>query len=172
MSGSRPVLSLLVCRNRQKTRSVRTGLLRRITRHLLEEELRVESYELCLHLVDAPEITRLNEHFLRHAGPTDVIAFDHAVSTPDLLVPRRLHGELFICLPVAVEQARKFRATWPAEVARYVVHGLLHLCGYDDQEPAARRVMKRQENRLLRRLAAHFRFADLARPRSAKPALR
>jgi probable rRNA maturation factor len=63
----------------------------------------------------------------------------------------------------AILQARRFRTTWQAEVMRYIIHGTLHLLGYDDLRMPARRMMKRQENRLLRRLAKDFPPASLAR---------
>jgi probable rRNA maturation factor len=57
-------------------------------------------------------------------------------------------------VPEAVRQAAEFGTTWEAELLRYVIHGILHLRGYDDLEPAKRRVMKREENRLVRKLAS------------------
>ena len=72
-----------------------------------------------------------------------------------------LHGEIFICLDDAVKQAREFRTTWQGELTRYVIHGLLHLCGHDDLKPAARRKMKREENRLLRVVAKRFALSKL-----------
>jgi len=50
---------------------------------------------------------------------------------------------------------------------RYVVHGLLHLRGYDDRQPAARRQMKREEDRLLTQLARRFPFRRLGKARRA-----
>jgi rRNA maturation RNase YbeY len=127
-------------------------------------------------------MTRLNETFLRHAGSTDVIAFDYAedavgqASSPSsrtrtgkMSDPRRpLHGEIFVCMDEAILQARRFRTSWQAEVVRYVVHGTLHLLGYDDQHAADRRRMKREEDRLCAVLAARFALSQLAR----KPRLR
>ena len=52
----------------------------------------------------------------------------------------------------AVAQATEFKTTWQSEVVRYVVHGVLHLLGHDDLQPDLRRKMKREENRLVRRL--------------------
>lgn len=101
--------------------------------------------ELGIHLVSAREMARVNWDFLRHEGSTDVITFDHGST------PQRLHGELFISVADAVKQAGEFGTAWPEELARYVIHGLLHLHGYDDLEPAKRRVMKREENRLVKR---------------------
>jgi probable rRNA maturation factor len=144
-------LRTLVIRNRQRTKALHVPLLRRLAREVIDEELYVQAYELCLHLVDAPEMAGMNEQYLQHTGSTDVITFDlgdseHGASGPML-------GEIFISIPDAVKQAREFRTTWQAELARYLIHGLLHLRGYDDLEPDARRVMKREEGRLLRKVA-------------------
>jgi probable rRNA maturation factor len=75
-----------------------------------------------------------------------------------------LNGELFLCLDDAVKQAREFHTTWQSELVRYVIHGLLHLCGHDDLNPSARRRMKREENRLLREIAKQFPLARLGTP--------
>jgi probable rRNA maturation factor len=71
-----------------------------------------------------------------------------------------LHGEIFICLNDAVKQALEFRTTWQGELTRYVIHGLLHLCGHDDLQPAARRIMKREENRVLRAITKRFALSE------------
>jgi probable rRNA maturation factor len=174
-------MSELVLRNRQRVRRVNGTLLRRVVRSLLAELLGVAPWELGVHLVGAAEITRLNEQFLRHAGPTDVITFDYAAGfqpaarqarraavLPDRLgAGRALQGEIFICVDEAVRQARRFRTTWQSELVRYVVHGVLHLRGGDDRRAAARRVMKREEDRLLRKLADRVPLAKLAAARAA-----
>ena len=74
-----------------------------------------------------------------------------------------LHGEIFLCLDDAVAQAGQFDTAWQSELARYLLHGLLHLHGFDDRTPAARRKMKREENRLLRLAKQQFRIHWLAR---------
>jgi len=157
--------------NHQRTRKSNLRLLKQIAAALLDD-LNIEGAELGVHLVAAPEIIRLNEQFLRHAGPTDVIAFDHSGSRRRTLDPgpktpgprRQLHGEIFICVDEAVLQARKFRASWQSEITRYLVHGVLHLLGHDDSRPAERRKMKRAEDRRLRELSRRFSLAHLARP--------
>ena len=199
----------LVFKNRQRVRRVDTPLLRRITRWLLEESLGVRDCELCIHLVGAEEMARVNQEFLQHAGSTDVITFDHSeasgpdsdhfpmtlggivasASSPHPSPPsdggegaRRageealigeatvyqreavsLQGELFVCLDDAVKQAKEFKTSWQSELTRYVIHGLLHLRGHDDLKPAARRVMKKEENRLLREISREFSLPRLAR---------
>jgi probable rRNA maturation factor len=154
----------------QRAPRVDLRLLRRVTRALLGR-LQIASHDLAISLVSAEEIARLNGTFLNHPGPTDVIAFDY---TPRKLPKTRrgrshapapvegpLHGDIFICPEQAEAQARQFRVTWQAEIARYVVHGVLHLMGYDDHDAADRREMKRVENRLLAVLARQFDLEDL-----------
>lgn len=131
-------------------------LLRTITKTLLTEILLIENFDLAVYVVRAPEMSRLNGKFLQHEGSTDVITFDYTDS------PRDLRGEIFICIDDAIEQARQFRASWPSEIVRYTIHGILHLQGFDDLRPAARRKMKREENRLLREITRLFPLRKLA----------
>ena len=149
----------LVFRSRQRVRRVHTAMLRRVARWLLEDSLGVSDYEICIHLVGADEMARINQAFLQHEGSTDIITFDHAESTQ----AGTLHGEMFICLDDALKQAREFKTSWQNELTRYVIHGVLHLRGYDDLKPAARRVMKREENRLVRAASREFPLARLAK---------
>ncbi|MGD0614216.1 MAG: rRNA maturation RNAse YbeY [Verrucomicrobiota bacterium] len=132
----------LSIRNRQRAVPVNVRHLRRFAACLLRVLGTAEPCDLGICLVRPPEMSRLNETFLRHAGATDVIAFDYGS-------PPGLHGEIFICLE---------------ELARYVIHGLLHLTGYDDRRPGDRRRMKLEEDRLLRRLGRCCAIPELARP--------
>jgi probable rRNA maturation factor len=126
-------------------------------------DLKLDEPELGIQLVGARKMAQLNWRFLRHAGSTDVITFDHGAANSALWsAPGRLHGELFICVDEAVAQAAAFRTTWQSEVVRYLVHGVLHLLGHDDLRPEWRRRMKRAENRLLRRLEQRFSLAQLS----------
>jgi probable rRNA maturation factor len=114
---------------------------------LLCDLLALPGFDLGVYIVGAKEMTRLNETFLQHQGSTDVITFDYAEPGE-----AGLHGEIFVCVDEALLQARRFHATWQSELLRYMVHGVLHLRGYDDQRPADRRKMKQAENRWLREL--------------------
>jgi probable rRNA maturation factor len=149
--------SNLSVRNRQRTRPVDCRLVARVTRTLLRDLLQRNSFDLTIYLVGAPEITRLNEEFLQHRGPTDVITFDYG----DTAAPELLSGEIFICLDEAAKQAGRFRTSWQREMLRYVVHGILHLCGYDDRTARARGRMKRQEDRLVKQLTERFQIQQL-----------
>ncbi len=77
----------LVLRNRQRARRVNLPLLRQIVATLLQHLLPDRLVDLGIHIVDAPEITRLNETFLHHLGTTDVITFDYA-TPPDPCMPK------------------------------------------------------------------------------------
>ena len=150
--------------NRQRTKKINTRFLKQIVAELFTE-LKITEAELGIHLVGAKEMARVNWQFLQHAGSTDVITFDHRnfkfqISNFKL----EIHGELFICVDDAIKQSKEFKTSWQAEVVRYVVHGVLHLLGYDDLKPHLRRTMKREENRQVRLLAQRFSLAQLARP--------
>jgi probable rRNA maturation factor len=157
-------MNVLAFRNRQQARSLNLPLLRRLTRRVLEQELGVSQYELGVHFVEQEEMARVNQQFLQHEGSTDVITFDHAgleTGAPNL------HGEIFISVADAIKQAREFSTSWQAELARYIIHALLHLRGHDDLNPVTRKAMKREEDRLLRRVSAEFPLLMLARTRNA-----
>ena len=147
--------------NRQRTKKINTRLLKQIVGDLFAES-KIEQADLGIHLVAAPEMTRLNEKFLRHAGPTDVITFDYSTPRPQIPGPGRLlHGEIFVCVDEAVLQARRFGTSWQSEVVRYIVHGILHLLGFDDSNADVRRKMRREENRRLRAIARRFPLSKL-----------
>jgi probable rRNA maturation factor len=155
----------LALRNRQRTRRVDLRFLRKVAAAALKELPGVERHVLGVHLVADEEMAALNETFLGHEGPTDVITFDHEPRTTN----HALHGEIFICVDEAARNARQFRTTWQAEVMRYLVHGCLHLLGHDDKAPPARRRMKREEDRLMAVLAKRFPLSRVQRRRTVAP---
>jgi len=150
-------MSRLLFVNRQRVCRIDVPLLRRLVRFLLDRQLRVGEFSLCFHLVGARTMARVNDEFLGHTGPTDVITFDYTERGGPLC------GEVFVCPAEAVAQARSFRTTGAEELARYLVHATLHLLGEDDREPRARRRMKQREDRLVRELARRFPLRRLAR---------
>jgi len=168
----------LFIKNRQRTIPVNVRHLRWLTRDLLRELLGIDDFDLAVYVVRAPEMARLNETHLQHEGPTDVITFDYsnpvAADVRRLSIPGKklepphvgcypsVHGEIFVCIDEAVSQARTFRTTWQSELVRYVIHGVLHLRGYDDKRPADRRKMKREEDRLLAAIGRSFPMAKVA----------
>lgn len=148
---------VLQIRNRQRRWRIDTRRLKTLLAEVLAGELGVVSFEIGIHLVGAAEMARVNETFLQHEGSTDVITFSHR----ELPSSTELHGEIYVCVDEAVALAPRFRTTWQAEVVRYAVHGCLHLQGYDDLEPAARRRMKRVENRVMRAVRNRFAVSEI-----------
>src|SRR5262245_59788863 len=82
---------------------------------------------ISLAFVDNPTIHRLNKQFLNHDEPTDVITFPMSRSGATTL-----EGEVVIGVEVGIEEAARRGHDVHTEVTLYLIHGLLHLCGYDD----------------------------------------
>ncbi len=129
---------------------------------------------VCVSFLSPAGIERVNEDFLGHHGPTDVISFDYrAEDDPGFDDETDASGvsddadpsiELIVCPSVAYEQAVKRGLPYAEEVALYVAHGLLHAAGYDDLNPKAKRVMRRAEKRVM----AGLRNAGLIPPMEHK----
>ncbi|HKQ39764.1 MAG TPA: rRNA maturation RNase YbeY [Verrucomicrobiae bacterium] len=124
-------------------------LLQEIALALARELFPNQSRELGVYFVGCKKMAELNTRFVGHEGPTDVITFDYSDG-------KKVHGEIFICPDVASAQAKEFGTTPQMELVRYLVHGLLHLRGYDDQTEAKRAKMKRAEEKWVRWAAATF----------------
>ena len=120
--------------------------MREVVRAVLEGEGRAEA-EISLAFVDNPTIHRLNRRFLDHDEPTDVLSFP--LGEPGA---RKLAGELVVGAEVAAAQAAARGHDAQHELALYVIHGLLHLCGYDDREPGDAAAMRERERHYLRAL--------------------
>ena len=103
--------------------------------------------EVSLLFVDEEAISALNEQFLGKSGATDVLSFPLSEAGA-----RKLAGELVIGVEVAAEQAKRRGHDVQAELALYVIHGLLHLCGHDDKRPQPAKVMRERERHYLREL--------------------
>lgn len=149
--------------NRQRGFRVDTRLLKELTVGVLESEFSRHSWEIEIYLIGARRMAEINQEYLQHEGSTDIITFDYGDPAT------HLHGELFISLDDALKQAKEFGTTWQTELARYVIHGILHLAGYDDLEPAARKKMKQAENRLVRQAARRFPLSKLGTRTRLRP---
>ena len=86
-------------------------------------------------IVNDRRMARLHQRFSGVAGPTDVLTFHH--------------GEIVISAETARRQARVFASTMENELRLYILHGLLHLCGFDDTSMRARVAMHQVQDQLL-----------------------
>jgi probable rRNA maturation factor len=111
--------------------------------------------ELTVVIVDDSEITAINEQFLQHSGPTDVISFDYIEDfnpqTVDKDNPFTV-GELYISLDTALRQGKEYGKSLNNELLLYIAHGILHLCGYDDHCDKDIKEMRLAEKRVLAQL--------------------
>ena len=119
--------------------------MRRTVKEVLKGE-GIESGEISLAVVDDPTIHELNRRWLEHDEPTDVLSF---VLERD---GSSLEGEIIVSADTARARASEFGWSADAELALYIIHGALHLAGYDDKEPAARAEMRQRECFYLERL--------------------
>jgi probable rRNA maturation factor len=92
--------------------------------------------EIFVWLISDRRMALLHRKFLGHAEPTDVLTFQH--------------GEVFISVETARRHARAFGNSLVRELKLYIVHGLLHLHGFDDQTPSEAHKMKTAQEKILR----------------------
>ncbi len=126
------------------------ALLRRAALATLRAE-RIEYAKVSIAVVDAAEMSRLHQHYLGKKGPTDVLSFDLRGDDAGACID----GEIVVCADVARERAAERSSKLgdaKAELALYVVHGLLHLIGYDDRKPREFKRMHAREDEILIKL--------------------
>ena len=104
----------------------------------------VGAAEISVVLTGRSFVLGLNRQFLDHDYPTDVLSFRLSEDNADLLT-----GEVYVDLDTAMERCAEFAATFESEVCRYVVHGVLHLLGFDDKTNALRAEMAKHEDAVL-----------------------
>jgi probable rRNA maturation factor len=125
--------------------------LKNLARAVLHAE-KVPQARISVVLVTDDAIHQLNRRFLEHDEPTDVLTFP--LSAPGA---KRLEAEIIISTDTACRAAEEHGGHPPMhEVALYLVHGLLHLCGYDDHAPSSRAAMRRREAQLLASAGVHL----------------
>lgn len=116
--------------------------LRQAVKAVLQGE-GISKAQVCVAIVDDPQIHELNRRFLNHDEPTDVLSF--ALEQRSGYV----EGDIVVSADTAASRAVEF--DWPPEdeLLLYVVHGTLHLAGYDDKTPELRGEMRRREQHYL-----------------------
>lgn len=122
----------------------------RLSAFVLEREEAPATVELSIALVDLAEMTELNTEYRGVAGPTDVLSFecDELCAVIDPNEPIML-GDVVIAPEVAEAQAAEYGHTIEEELNLLLVHGVLHLLGYDHEDDADAEVMQTRERALL-----------------------
>lgn len=132
--------------------------LRAIVRAALAGEGRRPG-EIAIVLAGDAELRRLNRAWRRIDRATDVLSFAYDESGGPRVIAdaSRINGDLVISLDRVRDQAKRFRVSPGAELARLVIHGALHLAGLDHQRAYERRHMREREDAALRACASHVR---------------
>ncbi len=119
---------------------------------------KIAAAEISVAVIDNAEIWELNRRYLQHDYATDVLSFlleSDFEERPALSQGSppgqgvRISGEIVVSAEMAAERATEFGWRAQDELLLYVVHGLLHLCGYDDQTEEDRTIMRRREREVL-----------------------
>ena len=115
-------------------------------------QLKLKRWEVSCLFVDDKTMRRLNKQYKKHDYATDVLSFPQVTSrqiksskqkTPGLL------GDIVISVDTARKNAKLFKNTIKRELALYVAHGLLHLNGLRDDTDRAKKIMRKEEEKLL-----------------------
>ncbi|MBN1513459.1 MAG: rRNA maturation RNase YbeY [Phycisphaerae bacterium] len=124
-------------------RDIDESEIHRAVRATLRQENR-PSATISVAVVSDAHIASLNEKYLNHSGPTDVLSFDLGDGDVD--------GEIVVSLDTARRESEARGHAVAAELLLYVIHGTLHLLGFDDQTEADARRMRAEQTRILTEL--------------------
>jgi probable rRNA maturation factor len=142
----------VVVQNRQKRHRVRTAEVRETAEKILSD-LGYHECELSILLVDDDEMTHLNLEYLARGHPTNVLAFPMREGEDKHLHPDLL-GDVIISTETAEREANHRGVTLQEEIALLLVHGILHLLGYDHEgDPNEAAAMEAKEQEILSRLS-------------------
>ncbi len=126
----------ITVRNLQRTIRMNCSALQQFAERALGKIPNHSLGQIDVLLISDRRMATLHRQFMNIPGPTDVITFQH--------------GEIFISVETAKRNARRFHSSIENEVKLYLVHGLLHLSGYDDKTAADARKMERAQARIIK----------------------
>jgi probable rRNA maturation factor len=149
-------LSIAVA-NRQRRWPVKKDDLKRAVAAVLSGE-GIAKADISIAVVSDTTMHEINRQFLNHDEPTDVISF--VLNQSDDFID----GEIVVSADTAVATAKQIGWSAADELLLYVIHGALHLAGYDDLQPAAKRRMRRREKLYLRQIGIK---SPAAKPKTA-----
>lgn len=140
-------------RNEQTTLPIDAAQLRKAIETVLAGE-GIQAAEISLAVIDDAAMHVLNHRYLNHDEPTDVLSFVLEER------PGYVEGEIIVSADTAATSARRFGWSAENELLLYVIHGALHLVGYDDLEPEAQAEMRRRERAYLGQFGMTPRYAE------------
>ncbi|MBQ6586777.1 MAG: rRNA maturation RNase YbeY [Coriobacteriales bacterium] len=126
-------------------------VIRELTTFALEAEEAPENCEISISLVGLEEMTQLNERYRGKQGPTDVLSFpiDDVWDFPEDVESAPMLGDIVIAPEVAAKQAPEYGNSFDEEMSLLLVHGILHLLGYDHIDDTEAEEMEAREREIL-----------------------
>ncbi len=141
----------IAIKNLQTKIAINPRQLTKIIKIILRKE-RIKSVDLSFVFVCGKRIKALNKKFLHKSYLTDVISFDLSEECLSYQKkrPNRIVGEIVISTDAVNENAKTFNTSVSNELILYIIHGILHLLGYDDKRKKDKILMRKREEFLLR----------------------
>ena len=109
----------------------------------LRKEFNLSISFLSISFISSSELRDINKEYLNHDYETDIITFNYSKILQDI------DGEILISFEEARRNAKKYDVTYGKELCRLVIHGMLHLLNFDDNNKENKKIMKRMENKLI-----------------------
>ena len=109
----------------------------------MEFELKISF--LSISLINSSELKVVNNKYLKHDFNTDIITFNYSKQ------PNEIDGEILISFEDARLNAKKYKTNYDKEINRLIIHGILHLLNYDDNNKKNKTIMRQMENKLINR---------------------
>lgn len=137
---------LLNIYNFQKALPIQKRFISKVVKELLSF-LKVDCKEISIYFTTIEKISELHGQFFNDPTPTDCISFP---------IDQEHLGEVFICPAVAIEYGKKHNIDPLQETLLYLIHGILHLIGYDDLDPYPKRIMRRMEKKCMNHIVLNL----------------
>ena len=134
--------------NRQSSHKFDRNIIKKLIKSVFKNVYQdVLECRVSLVLIDKKEMASLNKEYLHHQGATDVISFLYWNKNS---LPGDLFGEVIVCPEVAYEKHKTYHKSPQEELYVYIIHGLLHLMGYNDKIKVDRDKINIKQNLLLK----------------------
>ena len=141
---------MVVVRNLNKRIKLNEKLLKKIIKEILDILKECKNKELEVIFLSDVGIRPLNKRYKHRDRATDVLSFNLGETL-----------EVIISSDRALKNCRKFNTSFEDEIVLYVIHGILHLFGYDDESAVARKKMRKKESFVMERLCAKIRLSKV-----------
>ncbi len=110
------------------------------------EYLISKNFELTIRLVDLKESNKLNYKYRKKNYPTNILSFQYDIPSD---VTNKIIGDLVICIPIIQKEAIKYKKNFESYYAHIIIHGFLHLIGFNHSSNKKNKIMKLMEKKIL-----------------------